>query len=325
MSGPLGSLLTSEDFRKIAAPTLVKLMENGTKIVAMLKSDLKVEGQEVTFLCPENVQRWSVAFTCKKNILGGGSKAFQFPIRQVDLKSVVPLRDVTKDAIIMLPDGGFELSYSHLQDGIPYILRIMFDIESAKFVDSIVNRTTQREVVQEDKKEYWMHAQLKFVDVLERYYSQVKLEDLDFNVDVAVHEDVKTSIPHEFEKELEVVVKWMGETDRERKAGLSREHLRMMRGRKVVKREHLLKFLGDLQDIFLPSAFRRFVEVKQDFHYHDCMRGLDYYTMPFPSWPKFMKVVSRASLDIDKPAALGILEFKHSDFRSKIDQILSRK
>jgi len=59
-------------------------------------------------------------------------------------------------------------------------------------------------------------------------------------------------------------------------------------------------------------------------YYHDCLRGLDYYVAPFPTWPKFMTVITRTSLTLDRPAAEGFLEFHHRDFKSKIENIFGK-
>jgi len=61
--------------------------------------------------------------------------------------------------------------------------------------------------------------------------------------------------------------------------------------------------------------------VEQDFRYHDCFRGVDYYAAPFPTWPKFMTVVTRTDLNLSKPAAEGFLEFNQKDFKTKINDI----
>jgi len=67
-----------------------------------------------------------------------------------------------------------------------------------------------------------------------------------------------------------------------------------------------------------PQTFRTFLKVERDFYYHDCLRGADYYAAPFPTWPKFMIVITRTNLSLNKPAAEGFLDFNYLDFKRRI-------
>ena len=96
--------------------------------------------------------------------------------------------------------------------------------------------------------------------------------------------------------------------------------MRVVRKRKA-KGKELLEILRRMQKLFSSRVFRNFVDVKRDFRYYDCLRGTDYYSLPFPTWPKFMTVISRTNLDLRKPAAVGILEYKRKDFRKAVEKI----
>ena len=109
----------------------------------------------------------------------------------------------------------------------------------------------------------------------------------------------------------------------ERKQRLSLEHLKLLRRRDSTKRD-VLELLKRLQDLFLPIVFKKFIEVRDDFRYHDCKRGTDYYSAPFPTWPKFMIITTRTDLSIDKPAAVGYLDFHYKQFRSEIERLFSK-
>jgi len=320
------SPIFSKKYKEIATPSLEKALEKGLKLVEILKSDFLIEGQELTFLCPENSEELSIVFQCKKGLLGG-KKSFPFPsVRKVTVNSIIPLKDVTSRCIHLLPQGGFELHYRNLENNVPYLLKVEFDIENPRFIDNLVYRKVQEDTLQEYRR-YWMQAQLRFIDTLDKMFSEVRFEELNFDVRVSTHEDIRTAVPASFKKELEVVVKWMSETDRERKSRLSMEHLRLLRARRGGKTKHgksMLELLQELQDIFLPKTFRTFLKVERDFYYHDCLRGADYYAAPFPTWPKFMTVITRTNLSLNKPAAEGILDFNYHDFKSKIEDLFRR-
>ena len=214
-------ILLSGHFKKMAVPILKRLVEKGTSILNMLKSDFVIEGQEIILSCPEGIQRWSIVFRCKKGLLPRGKKFACGDVKEIRLRSLMPLRDLTDIAIRILPGEGFKILYGPLTDYSLYLLEIDFGIENPRLIDNIVNRSVQLESPREEKQEYWMHAQLRFVDVLERFFSNFSIKDLNFNVDVAVHQDIKLAVPPYFKRELEIVVKWLESRDRELKRRLS--------------------------------------------------------------------------------------------------------
>ncbi|MEM2129634.1 MAG: hypothetical protein QXZ70_03440 [Candidatus Bathyarchaeia archaeon] len=321
------NLIFSETARDMAKPTLRKLLENGNKIINALKSDFLIEGQEITFQCPENIQHWEVVFINKKGILNG-KKSFQSSaIRKVSVYSVAPLKNVTNECVSFPSSGGFELHYKRLSPDVPYLLTVDSEIENPHFMENIVYKKVLDETPIEGRKRYWMQAQLKFLDVFEKLFTEVRLENLDFAVRVSTHEEIKTVVPAPFKRELELVVKWMSETDHARAHVLTQEHIKLLRSRgggAVKQKNSIIELIQDLQDIFIPTTFKTFLSIKEDFHYHDALRGVDYYSAPFPTWPKFMTVITRTDLNLTKPAATGHLEFNQRDFCNKIEDIFTK-
>lgn len=97
---------------------------------------------------------------------------------------------------------------------------------------------------------------LKHLDIFRMTYKNIELRDLDFFVNVAIHQDIKTSIPKSFARQLEVLLEWSETSDREKKMRLSMEHLRLKRKREL-PRKSVLEFLGELQELFMPRKFKR--------------------------------------------------------------------
>ncbi len=122
---------------------------------------------------------------------------------------------MTNESIRFISRESFELIYGKLSEDVPYILGIEFDIENPNFIDRLVHRKVLEDSI-EDQRRYWLHAQLRFVKGLEKVFSNIRINDLNFDVTVAVHEDVRVSIPSTFKKELELVVQWLRETHREK-------------------------------------------------------------------------------------------------------------
>ncbi len=314
------NILTSDDYRKLTERTLNSI----NTIIALIKDfmgDIEILDKELILLCPQSVGRLEMIFQLKKGIKR--KRKFNIPsLRNVYVKPVISFIDVTHECIRFRSHESFVLLYDKLSPDTPYIFGIEFDIADPKFIKHLVHRKVQEDALEEHRR-YWLHAQLRFVKGLEKIFPSIRINDLDFDVTIAVHEDVRVSIPSMFKKELEVIVKWLSETQRERKQELSLAHLKLLRKRSVSKGD-ILNLLKKLQELFLPMYFKRFIEVRQDFQYYDCKRGTDYYSAPFPTWPKFMIVITRTDLSIDKPVTTGYLDFRYRDFRKEIEKLFDK-
>lgn len=307
--------------KEIAERTIKSIVKKADGVEKILRDNFKIEGQEMTILCPEGVQKYSISLTPKTSLLSPKNLKFLHGTpRRIELKQVRGLSHIP-EAIKSTPDG-FEINLKPLNSGELYILDIEYQIEDHRFVDTLVDRIIPHDIPhnsEESIRQYEMSAQLKHVKVLRQNYYSVNLRDVDFTVDVAVHQDVKTTVPGLFKQQLETLV------EISQKKGRSEHHKLMMRHLHLQTQKYggkEIEILQNLYELFTPMEFERFVDVLRDFHYLDCMRGSDFYdTLPFPTWPKSMKVVSRTDLSLEKPAADGVLVYKHKDFISEIERI----
>jgi hypothetical protein len=89
------------------------------------------------------------------------------------------------------------------------------------------------------------------------------------------------------------------------------------------KSDDVLKSLSNLQQLFFPSKFCKFIDVQNDFQYSECLQGANYYdAVPFPTWPKSMKVISRTTLNLEKCASEGKVIYKKDDFLDQVSKVL---
>jgi hypothetical protein len=309
-----------KEFAERAVKSIVKKADSVEQI---FRDDFKIEGQEMTVLCPEGVQKFSIALTPKTSHLLPKSVKFSYgvPIR-IEIRQVMGLLNLS-DAV-EITTNGFKVKLNKLTPGELYILDVEYHIDDHRFLDSLVDRTFPRDVPHtsdESIRQYEMSAQLKHLSVLKQKYYNVNLRDVDFTVDIAVHQDVKTTVPGIFRQQLETLVEFS------KKKGRSEKFKLMMRSLQLQNQKYAgkeLDILENLHELFTPMKFRRFVDVLKDFHYSDCMRGSDFYdTLPFPTWPKSMKIVSRTDLNLERPAADGVLAYKHADFVSEIEKVFN--
>ena len=198
------------------------------------------------------------------------------------------------------------------------------ECEVKPIVKELVRKDHQIEAVGEEKNTYWLHAQIKKLKDLRRSLRKMDLLDIPFVVNVAVHQDVKTKFPKRRQRELELIAKWAHELDRERKKLLTHEHLRLKRKRP--KEKDITRILSDLQILFIPHRFKSFIDVLKDFYYSDCFRGADFYDqIPFRTFPKWMSVISRTDLSVEKPASEGKLVYKKAIFKEAVEKAITKK
>jgi len=312
--------------KAVVEGTIKNMVKKAYNIDRTLEDDFVILGREMRIECPQAIQKYSISFKTKPlgiHILPK-KKKFEFGrVRRVSLRPVMSLQLIPE--AINYTENGFVINLNKLERDIIYLLDVEYYIEDMRFIDALVNRNVAKESLEGENKEYWLVAQLKHVDVLKQNFGYIELKDIDFGVDVSVYNDIKMKVPSIFRKQLEVAVKLLSKHHggRDEQFKLLMQHRQLQRAMKEkYYGEELFEIIENMQELFSPYTFSNFIDVKKDFHYYDCERGKDFYeTLPFPTWPKTMKVISRTDIDFNKPAADGLLIFKRKDFLKEIEKI----
>lgn len=309
--------------REIVTATIKGMLKRSKSIDKTLSEDFNILGKEMRIECPQSIQHYSVAFKTKRSRNPLKKRKFNFgKVRRVSLRPIMSLQPVS-DAV-SYTENGFKINLKKLEKDTLYLLDVDYFIEDRRFIDALVNRNVAKESVGDETKEYWMVAQLKHLDVLKHEFGYIELKDLGFGVDVSVYNEIKMKVPSIFSQQLETAVKLLSKYHggRDEQFKLLQQHKQLLRARKEKYYGEIFEILEEVQEIFSPLTFRRFVDVEKDFHYDNCKRGKDFYeTLPFPTWPKSMKVISRTDINFNKPAADGLLIFKRRDFMDELEKI----
>jgi len=299
------------------------LIQAAAKIYRLLSEAkaLKILNQELFIKVPELIGEYSVAIQVQPNIPFGRKLRFSVPnVINVRARTLDDFSDETQ-AIRKQADD-FELLIDEIRsESDRLLLTFEYRLKNDKFLNDLVHRDSQRDVSKSegDIDEYWMHAQLKHPKILRSKYGRLDLRDIDFNVNVGIHQDLKTAISKDFIRNLQVVKEWIRSGDRTEKWRLGHRHLRL-RSKPFTGKED--EILDELQKIFMPRGFRTFVDVTNPFRYYEAIPGVDFYDIPFCSFPKVMRVVSRTDLNLNNPAAKGKLLYKREDLKHKIEEIV---
>lgn len=303
-----------EEVVKKAAKAIVKRAKRADSIVS---EDFLIDGRELVLECPESVQKYSLLLEPKARSIEQG-KTLRLESGEVQRASIKQLRGFASiPNTIAVDSGGITIDLSDLQSGEQYIVDIEYKINDPRFIDSLVDRHKLRETPSELMNEYWMVAQMKHLEALKESFNRIDIRNIDFGVDVGIHQDINLTVPSEFKQQIQSIISLLGKSGRSEKFR-DFKRFQYLQRRKYGGRE--LELLAELQELFLPLSFSRFVEVEKQFYLHACERGTDFYDrLPIPTWPKYMRVVSRTSLNFEQPAADGILRYKKKDFLREVE------
>jgi len=292
------------------------------KVNDVLRGSFKILSQEITIRFPDQLQETSIAFEATGGLIG---RKIRFPFGRPHRVHLRPLRVPSGEleSAVSIDSSGFEINTKGMTVADTYVLDVEYDIPEPRFIDALVQRNVPAESPKGSLSEYWLHAALKHPRVLRGRFGKLDLRDLDFVVDVGIAEHLKTVVPQSLIRELEAGVALLAERNPHAKFQLGRKHAIAMARR---GKGNTMELLGSLQAIFLPETFRTFVDVKEDFHYGECERGVNFYdTLPIPTWPRSMKVISRADLSLESPTAHGVLVYRKDDFLAGVKKALGER
>lgn len=312
--------------RDVAEKGIKEIVKIRKKLDTGLNKYCNVLGEEITIMCPENLQRHLISF--EKGVKTPASDKIKLTFGKINSVKIKAIRDFIQynDAIIE-SDDGFLLNIKQLPDNEVFLLEIEYNIEEPRFIEALVNRKVASDIpISKEKNgiiEYWLSAQLKHPKLLKQQYYSLNIQDLDLDVDVGVGQDIKMKVPGIFKKQMEAYARLSKPMGRGEAFKSTMRFQQLSKGKYSGDHVDILK---SIQDIFTESEFKNYIEITKDFRYHQCMRGTDYFDrLPIHTWPKFMTVVSRTELNLNKVVAEGELVYKKRDLISEIAKIFDLK
>lgn len=287
----------------------------------------KILNQEITMNVPESIVNYTLAASIPSNF-----RSVRKPIEisapsiiRVSASSLHPFPRVVREAIKKFQYDDGHIVYVLFPELLPkdsdlISITVSYRITDISLLDDLVDRKRAHEPSGVERNEYWMSAQLKHPKVLDDRYGRFDLRDVDVTVHVGVHNELKTTIPSPFIRRLKTFFDVMSESD-PRQQFKAIPILRRLAKEKTAGRE--FKILVDLESLFMPRTFSKYVDVLKDFRYSDCYKGKEFFELPIQIIPKKMNVVSRADLTLEKPAADGTLVYKNTLLIDAIEAVIS--
>lgn len=288
----------------------------------------KILNQETTINIPESIVDYTLAVSIPPNF-----RSIRKPIEisapsvvRVTASSLHPIPRSVREAIKMFQYEDGSTTFALIPELLPedsdlISISVSYRITDVSLLDDLVDRKSAHEPSGVERNEYWMSAQLKHPKPLIDRFGRFDLRDVDVTVDVGVHNELKTTIPSSFIRRLGMFFSVMSETD-PRQQFKAIPALRRLAKTKTAGRE--FKILVDLESLFMPGTFSRYVDIQKDFRYSNCYKGKEFFELPIQVIPKKMNVISRADLTLEKPAADGILIYKNALFVDALREAISK-
>ena len=318
MTTPLNhaiSDITLSAAKPILEKGVKKIIEKVKETDNKITEYFEINGKETSIFCPERLQKYSLLLEVKKNSFFKNILEFRNgSVKRVTLRS---MRGLQKIDAVTINEQGFNINMKMLSEGEKYTLDIEYYLDDDRFLDALIERKKPKDAPNDDSIKYWMVAMLKHPEAMNDEYGRMDLYDVDFSVNVGIDQDLDTKVPKIFRNQLEQLGKVAGPLGRDE---IVREYFKLRQLKSKDYGTEALELLGKLQALFIPQKFSRYIEVKDDFAFGAIERGINEFDVPL-SWPRFMNVISRTDLTLEKPTARGFLVYKKYEFLEEVSKI----
>jgi len=285
----------------------------------------KILNEETTINVPESVIDYTLAASIPPN-LRSLRKIIEFDIPsiiRISVASLHPFPQTIKEAIRKFQYENGRTIYALFPELLPHdsdliSISVSYGINDLSLIDELVSRNKAHEPSGSDMNEYWMSAQLKHPKILTNKFGRFDLKDVDVTVDVGIQSELKSSIPKEFIRRLKTFFMVMAQTD-PRQQFKAVPELRKLAKSPTAGRE--FDIIAELEALFMPRKFSKYVDVLRDFRYSDCYKGSECFELPLQVIPKKMSVISRVDLSLEKPAGEGTLVYKNGNLIQALEDI----
>jgi hypothetical protein len=285
----------------------------------------KILNEETTINVPELIVEYTLAASIPKS-LREARKIIEFPIPSIvrfNVAALHPFPHTIKGAVRRFTYDNGRIVYALYPELLPpecdiISITVSYKIDDSSLIEQLVNKNKAHEPSGPERNEYWMSAQLRHPKVLDQKFGRFDLKDVDVTVDVGIQSELKNTIPNPFIKRLKTFFAVLSETD-PRQQFKAVPELRKLARTSTAGRE--FDIMAELEALFMPRAFSKYVEVLRDFHYSNCYKGTASFDLPLQVIPKTMNVISRVDLSLERPAGEGTLVYKNNKLIEALKQI----
>ena len=303
----------------------------GIKILSSIRDKFSKAGVEI--LHPEiriNSSEAKFEFTSgiefKRSFFQKGIVSLDLPAPlRISLFSLVPYRPLHEGYKIINGKIGLDRDVlAGYNDGFRISLEYNFVKDEA--IKDLVYTSSPKDsirddLINEESDAYWLHAQLKTVELLKRIYSSIRIEDVELGVEVTVKEHLRDLFDEDVKMELMMNATFSSKDRNESSKAITYRihHRPKLKG-------DINRVIYDINELFQPSKFRSYLSLEgNNFRYKNCQKGITFSDPIGPIvLPNYMSVVSSTDLTLDEPAKDGKLIYKKTQFKNKVEKILNQ-
>ncbi len=307
-----------------------KLSKDSFKIVSDVIASLNQSGAhpiypELRIKLKESTMEFNSGFELKKKIFQSSKNVkLNIPVpAKIHIHSLQPYQPLS--GIFSIKNDAIYLNTSALEQyGESFRVTMEYSIERDEAVKNLVYSSAPMDSYidtnsGDENERYWLHAELKTLELLKTIYSAIRIEDVELMVEVAVKEHIRELFSQDIRFELMMMAKFTSSDRNERARAIN------FRTRHTPKfKGNLFKVINDLQEILQPSRFRSFLSINgQDFRYNSCQKGVTLADAMEPIYlPNYMNVISSTDLTLNEPAKSGELVYKKEQFKKRIKKTI---
>lgn len=315
VSDGLSAYELSKDSFKIVSDVIASLNQTGTQPIY---PELRIKLKESTMEFNSGLELKKKIFQSNKNV------KLNFPVpAKIHIYSLRPYQPLS--GIFSMKNDAIYLNTSELEQyGEDFRVTMEYSIERDEAVKNLVYSSAPMDSYidtnsGDENERYWLHAELKTLELLKTIYSAIRIEDVELMVEVAVKEHIRELFNQDIRFELMMMAKFTSSDRNERARAISyrTRHTPKFKG-------NLFKVINDLQEILQPSRFRSFLSIKgQDFRYNSCQKGVTLADAMEPIYlPNYINVISSTDLTLNEPAKSGELVYKKEQFKKRIKKTI---
>lgn len=240
------------------------------------------------------------------------SNIYSVKVTCIDPQPKVIKDNVRREGDKLILDLKPALSYNLIQIEIAYHM-------DEDFLNSLVRwRSSPEPLV--DKMRYKLSAQLRNPEALILGFTEVEIEEFPITTTIHIKERIDAGIPEYVKRLFKVESEIMEERDPhafKKIMKLQQEKAKLLK--RLGKKTSLMEKIQALASLLTPTNFRKYIDVFEDFRFHECERGSQFFkALGTLTLPRSMDVISRADLDLKKPAAKGTLVYEAKQFENDI-------
>ncbi len=303
------------------------LVADALKVLKPLIDDFRAGGvdvqyPELRFKCAEQTMEYTAGLRVKNRFWQGNyAKLKMHPPAKFRLFSLDPYSPL--DEATTITNEGIVIDRRLIRPNVEnFKVELEWSLESRKALSGIVYTSSPTETLADEESEiqrYWLHAELKTVDFLKEVYRNVRVEDIDVQVEVTLRDDIKSVMTPELRFEIMMMAK-LGSSDR----NVQRRALEYRRAHPLPRfKGDLLQVMQDTQELFQPSKFQRFLSMDGPYRLSRCSKGASLPDLFLPLYlPQSMQVYSATDLTLEQPAKDGKLVYRKSDFLRRLSRVL---